>query len=58
MKKYNFLIEETLERLVTIEAENRGSAEEIIEELYRNSEIVLTADDFSGHSIKYEGEDK
>lgn len=57
MKKYNFLIEETLERLVTIEAKDKESAEAIIEEMYRNSEIVLTADDFSGHLIKYEGEE-
>ena len=57
MKKYNFLIEETLERLVTIEAEAKESAESIIEEMYRSSEIVLTADDFSGHFIKYEGEE-
>ena len=57
MKKYNFLVEETLERLVTIEAEAKESAESIIEEMYRSSEIVLTADDFSGHFIKYEGEE-
>lgn len=57
MKKYNFLVEETLERLVTIEAEAKESAESIIEEMYRSSEIVLTADDFSGHLIKYEGEE-
>lgn len=57
MKKYNFLIEETLGRLVTIEAEDEGSAEAIIEEMYRNSEIILTADDFSGHLIRYEGEE-
>ena len=57
MKKYNFLIEETLERLVTIEAEDKESAEEIIEKMYRNSETVLTADDFSGYFIKYEGEE-
>lgn len=57
MKKYNFLIEETLGRLVTIEAEDEGAAETIIEEMYRNSEIVLTADDFSGHLIRYEGEE-
>ncbi|MEG0297534.1 MAG: DpnD/PcfM family protein [Clostridium sp.] len=57
MKKYNFLIEETLGRLVTIEAEDEGSAEAIIEEMYKNSEIILTADDFSGHLIRYEGEE-
>lgn len=57
MKKYNFLIEETLGRLVTIEAEDEGAAEAIIEEIYRNSEIILTADDFSGHLIRYEGEE-
>lgn len=57
MKKYNFLIEETLGRLVTIEAEDEGAAEVIIEEMYRNSEIILTADDFNGHLIRYEGEE-
>lgn len=57
MKKYNFLIEETLGRLVTIVAEDEESAEAIIEEMYRNSEIVLTAEDFSGNLIRYEGEE-
>ncbi|MGL5381841.1 DpnD/PcfM family protein [Clostridium sp.] len=57
MKKYNFLIEETLGRLVTIEAEDKGSAEAIIDEMYRNSEIILTADDFSGYSITNESEE-
>lgn len=56
MKKYNFLIEETLGRLVTVEAEDKWSAEIMIEEMYRNSEIVLTADDFTSHLIRYEGD--
>lgn len=57
MNRYNFLIEETLGRLITIEAEDEGVSEAILEEMYRNSEIVLTANDFSGHLIRYEGEE-
>ena len=57
MNRYNFLIEETLGRLITIEAEDEVVSEAILEEMYRNSEIVLTANDFSGHLIRYEGEE-
>lgn len=51
MKKYNFFIREILEKKVTIEAEDEEEAEIIISKMYRNSDIVLTADDFIDYSI-------
>lgn len=42
-------ITETLCRAVEIEAETPELAQEIAEKMYRNSEIVLTADDWTGH---------
>lgn len=51
MKKYNFFIREILEKKVTIEAEDEEEAERIISKMYRNSDIVLTADDFIDYSI-------
>ena len=51
MKKYNFFIREILEKKVTIEAEDEEEAERIITKMYRNSDIVLTADDFIDYSI-------
>lgn len=51
MKKYNFFIREILEKKVTIEAEDEQEAEIIISKMYRNSDIVLTADDFIDYSI-------
>lgn len=58
MKKYSFLIEEILGRIVTVEAKDTGEALDIIEEMYASEEIVLTADDFSYHSIRFEEENE
>ena len=49
--KYSVEVKETLSRLVEVEAESMNEAREITEKLYRNEEIVLTADDFKGVDI-------
>jgi len=46
MKKYNVEIEEILNRIVEIEAENEDEAYMKVKNMYRKCEIVLTAEDF------------
>lgn len=45
--KYKVQITETLTREVYVEADNLEDAQQIVEDKYRNQEIVLDADDFS-----------
>lgn len=45
MKKYNVEVVETLSRVVEVEANNYEEAEEIVEEKYSNSDIVLDWND-------------
>lgn len=47
MKKYEVTVQETLERKVTVEAENLEAAERIVRQEYESSELILNADDFS-----------
>ena len=46
MRKYNVEIEETLTKIIEVEAESEWDAMVQIENKYHNSEIVLSADDF------------
>ena len=48
MQEYRIKIRETLEKVVTVEAMNLSHAKEVAEKNYKNSEYVLTADDYSG----------
>ena len=45
--KYKVQITETLTREVYVEADNLEDAQQIVEDKYRNQEIVLDADDFT-----------
>ena len=56
MGKYNVRVEETLGRIVTVEAESPDEAEAIVQKMYDNSEVILSADDFCGVEI-YESEE-
>ena len=51
MKKYNIIIEETLSKVVRVEAETEDDAIDKIESMYGNQEIVLSADDFASYQI-------
>lgn len=51
-KKYNIVITETLKKIVEVEASSVAEAVRIVDGQYRNSDIVLTADDFTGYEIK------
>ncbi len=46
MKEYKVTITETLQKTVSIEAESREEAERLIEDMWKNSEIILDSDDF------------
>lgn len=56
MKKYNIVIEETLFKVVRVAAKSYDDAIDKVESLYRNEEIVLSADDFAGYEIMGYGE--
>lgn len=45
MRTYEFKIREVLERTVRVDAESRGEAENCVNNLYRNENIVLDAED-------------
>ena len=45
---YDVRIQEILERIVCIEADDRIQAEEIAKEMYKNQDIVLDYSDFTG----------
>lgn len=49
--KYKFKIIETLSEIVEVEADDRDSAYEKVEEMIAEEEVVLTADDFEGREI-------
>ena len=56
-KKYAVRIEEILGRTVTVEAESPDEAEAIVQKMYDDSEIILSADDFCGVEIYEESEE-
>lgn len=52
MQKYQVEINETLSRVVEIEAENESDAISKIKDLYRQEKIVLDSDDYLDTEIK------
>lgn len=54
MKKYEVLVEETLSRMIEVQAEDESKALEIVKEMYKNCEIVLDYEDFFNVEIGYE----
>lgn len=48
MKKYRVEIQEVLSRIVTVEAESKDIAENLVLEQYNNQDIVLDESDFDG----------
>lgn len=45
--KYNVTIIETLERTIQVDADSEEAAESVVKQLYRDCEIVLSADDYT-----------
>ena len=54
MKKYEVLVEETLSRMIEVQAKDESEALEIVKEMYKNCEIVLDYEDFFNVEIGYE----
>ena len=52
MQKYQVEINETLSRVVEIEAENESDAISKIKDLYRQEKIVLDSEDYLDTEIK------
>lgn len=48
MKEFEVNITETLQKTVTVEAESREEAERMAEDMWRDEDIVLDAEDFTG----------
>ena len=47
MKEYDVTITETLEKVVTIEAESKDEALKLAEEMWKNADIILDAENFA-----------
>ena len=52
MKKYQVEINETLSRIIEVEAENGNDAVSKIKDLYRKEEIVLDSNDYLDTKIE------
>ena len=52
LMKYKVEITETLQRVIEVEASTVEDAERAALKLYRNSEVVLSADDFVAVEVK------
>ena len=53
-KKYKVLVEETLSRIVEVEAKDESEAEDIVNKMYDNEEIILDNSDLSDTLIREE----
>lgn len=54
IKKYRVKVTETLERTVYVEGISKCDAEDTVQHMYRDLEVILSADDFTGVEIKAE----
>ena len=48
LRDFEVTITETLQRTVTVQAENRDDAEQIVSDQWHRSEHILDAEDFTG----------
>ena len=52
MKTYRVVVTETLQRTITINADNEGEALDKVQEMYDNEEIVLDSSDYQDTKIE------
>lgn len=52
MKEFEVTITETLQKTVSIEAETKEEAKQLIEDMWKNGDIILDADDFADVEYK------
>ena len=55
MNEYDITIRETLEMTVTVEAESREEARQIVADRWKNSEDILDADSFKDVEFYHRG---
>lgn len=48
MKKFEVTVTETLQRTVTVEADSKDDAIQMVEDMYQDSEIILDSEDYAG----------
>lgn len=48
MKEFEVTITETLKKSVTVEADSREEAKQLVSDRWHNSDYILDADDFQG----------
>lgn len=48
MREFDVTITETLKKTVTVEAENREEAEQLVSDRWHRSDYILDAEDFEG----------
>lgn len=58
MKRYYVSVTETLNKVVSVDAESKKDAEEKVRYAYRDCDIVLDSDDFAGEIIEVEEDDQ
>lgn len=56
MKEFQVTISETLEKMVTIKAENKEEAKRLVQEQWEDEKYILGADDFTGAKFDVEDE--
>lgn len=52
--KYYVSVTETLNKVVSVEAENELQANQLVNDAYHDSEIILDSDNFCGETIEIE----
>ena len=58
MKRYYVSVTETLNKVVSVDAESKKDAEEKVRNAYRDCDIVLDSDNFAGEEIEVEEDDE
>lgn len=54
MKKYYVSVTETLNKVVSVDAESENEAVQKVQDAYNNSDIILDNDDFCGEKVEIE----
>lgn len=52
MKRYYVSVTETLNNVVSVDADSENEAVQKVQDAYNNSEIILDSDDFCGETIE------
>lgn len=54
MKRYYVSVTETLNKVVSVDAESEKEAVQKVQDAYNNSDIILDSDNFAGEQIEIE----